>query len=85
MAEDQARMERLEKTHLELQEQHAKSCDNISQMMEMLKILTKEKQRVETPNTQTGTTPLGGTSGDTLYPQDFVLPRETQAKYASPS
>ena len=51
MAKDQARMERLEKTHLELQEQHAKSCDNISQMMEMLKTLTREKQSAETPNT----------------------------------
>ena len=51
MAEDQARMERLEKAHMGLQEQHAKSCDNFSQMMEMLKILTKKKQNVETPNT----------------------------------
>ena len=68
MAEDSvARFDRLEKAHLELQEQHAKSCDNISQMMEMLKILTKEKQSVEIPNTQTRTTPLGGTSGDTPY------------------
>ena len=77
MAEDQARMEQLEKAHLELQEQNAKSCDNISQMMEMLKILTREKQNAETPNTQTGTTPLGGTSRDIPYPQGFVLPRET--------
>ena len=53
-----ARVDRLEKAHLELQEQYAKSCDNISQMMEMLKILTREKQSAETPNTQTGTTPL---------------------------
>ena len=51
-AEDSiARFDRLEKAHLELQEQHAKSCDNISQMMEMLKILTKEKQSAKTPNT----------------------------------
>ena len=73
MAEDQACMERLEKAHLELQEQHAKSCDNISQMMEMLKLLTREKQSAETPNTQTGTTPSGGTNGDTSYPQGFAL------------
>ena len=86
MAEDPtARVDRLEKAHLELQEQHAKSCDNISQMMEMLTILSKEKQSAEIPNTQTGTTPLGGTSGDTPYPQGFALPRETQATYASPS
>ena len=44
MAEDPAaRVDRLEKAHLELQEQHVKSCDNISQMMEMLKILTRKK------------------------------------------
>ena len=86
MTEDPAaHVDRLEKAHLELQEQHAKSCDNISQMMEMLKILSKEKQSAEIPNTQTGTTPLGGTSGDTPYPQGFALPRETQATYASPS
>ena len=86
MVEDSvARFDRLEKAHLELQEQHAKLCDNISQMMEMLKILTREKQSAETPNTQTGTTPLGGTSGDTHYSQDFALPRETQTTYVSPS
>ena len=79
------RFDRLEKAHLELQEQHAKSCDNISQMREMLKTLTREKQSAETPNTQTGTTPLAGTSGDTPYPQGFTLPRETQATYVSPS
>ena len=38
MAEDPvAHVERLEKAHLKLQEKHAKSCDDISQMMEMLK------------------------------------------------
>ena len=69
MAEDPtAHVDWLEKAHLELEEQHAKSCDNISQMMEMLKIMTREKQSAETPNTQTETTPLGGTGGDTPYP-----------------
>ena len=43
MDEDQARIKRLEKANQELQEKHAKSCDDISQMMEMLKILTKNK------------------------------------------
>ena len=62
MTEDPAaRVERLEKAHLDLQEKHAKSCDDISQMMEMLKILTREKQSVEAPNSQTETTPLRGT------------------------
>ena len=63
-----ARVERLEKAHLELQEKHSKSCDDISQMMEMLKILTREKQSVETPNPQAETTPLKGASEDILYP-----------------
>ena len=67
MAKDPAvHVERLEKAHLELQEKHAKLCDDISQMMEMLKILTKEKQTVETPNPQPETTSLRGTGGDTL-------------------
>ena len=44
-----ARVERLEKAHLDLQEKHAKSCDDISQMMEMLKMLTKKKQNIEAP------------------------------------
>ena len=43
MAEDQALFERLEKAHLELQEKYTKSSDDISQMMEMLKMLTQEK------------------------------------------
>ena len=50
MAEDQARIERLEKAYLELQEKHAKSCDDISQMMEMLKMLIKNKQSTEASN-----------------------------------
>ena len=66
MAEDPAtHVERLEKAHLELQENYAKSCDDISQMMEMLKILTREKQTVEAPNPQPETTPLRGTGEDT--------------------
>ena len=44
MVEDQARIERLKKANQELQEKHAKSCDDISRMMEMLKMLTKNKQ-----------------------------------------
>ena len=86
MAEDQAaRVERLEKAYLELQEKHAKSCDDISQMMEMLKMLIKEKQNVEAPNPQLETTPLKGTGKDIPYPQGFALPRETPTTYASPS
>ena len=69
MAEDlAARVKRLEKAHLELQEKHAKSYDDISQMMEMLKILTREKQTVEAPNSQPETMPLRGIGGDALYP-----------------
>ena len=51
MVEDPAaRVEQLEKVHLDLQEKHAKLCDDISQMMEMLKMLTREKQSIEAPN-----------------------------------
>ena len=50
MVEDlAARVERLQKAHLELQEKHAKSCDDIFQMMEMLKILTKENKSSKLP------------------------------------
>ena len=44
MAEDQAiRIEQMEKAHQELQEKHAKTCDDVSRIMEMLAILTKGK------------------------------------------
>ena len=69
MAKDPtALVELLEKAHLDLQEKYAKSCDDISQMMEILKMLTREKQSVEAPNPQTKTIPLKGTGGDTPYP-----------------
>ena len=68
MAEDQARIERLEKANQELQEKHAKSYDDISQMMEMLKMLTKDKQSTIAPNLQVEATPLRGTGEDILYP-----------------
>ena len=69
MAEDQAtRVEWLEKAHLELQEKHAKSCDDIFQMMEMLKVLTREKHSAETPNLQTKTTPSRCTGEGISYP-----------------
>ena len=59
MVEDPvARDEWLEKAHLELQEKYTKSCDDISQMMKMLKMLTREKQSTKTPNPQTETMPL---------------------------
>ena len=67
MVEDQAHVELLEKAHLELQEKHGKSCDDISQMMKMLKILTREKQSAETLNLQAETTPLRDAGEDILY------------------
>ena len=86
MAEDPAtHVERLEKAYLELQEKHAKSCDDISQMMKMLKILTKEKQTVEAPNPPLETTPLRGTGEDAPYLQGFTLPCENPSMYISPS
>ena len=68
MIEDQAHIERLEKANQEMQEKHAKSCDDIAQMMEMLKILTRKKQSAGAPNPQTETTPLKRTGEDILYP-----------------
>ena len=85
MAEYQVCIERLEKANQELQKKHAKSCDDISQMMEMLKMLTKDKQNTEASNPQTEATPLRNTGEDLLYPQGFAFPRKTQATYASPS
>ena len=48
-------------------------------------MLTKEKQSVEAPNSQTKTTPLRGIGEQTPYPPSFALPRENPATYASPS
>ena len=48
-------------------------------MIEMMKMLTKEKQSVEAPNPPTEATPLRGMGEDILYPQGFPLPRENQA------
>ena len=70
MEKDQAsRVEQLEKAHLELREKLAKSCDDISQMMEMLKILTREKQTIEASSSQPKTTSLRGFNGDATYSQ----------------
>ena len=45
MEEDYAiRLEHMEKAHQELQEKHAKTCDDVSRIMEMLTILTKGMQ-----------------------------------------
>ena len=45
MAEDQAvHLECIERAHQKLQEKHTKTCDDISQIMEMLAPLTKGKQ-----------------------------------------
>ena len=85
MAEDQARIERLEKANQELQERHAKSSEDISQIMEMLKMLTKNKQSTEALIPQAKTVPLRNTGEDPSYSQGFAFSHETQATYASPS
>ena len=82
IVEDQARVERLEKANQELQEKHAKSCDDISQMMKILKMLTKDKKNTEAPNPQAEAAPLRNTGENILYPQGFTFPRETQTTYA---
>ena len=86
MAEDQAiRIEYMEKVHQELQERHAKTCDDVSRIMEMLTILTKGKQNEEALNPQVESTPIRNTVEDLPYPLGFMLPCETQTTYASPS
>ena len=65
MVEDQARIERLEKANQEMQEKYAKSCDDISRMIEML---TKDKQSTKVLNPQVEFTPLRNTGKDILYP-----------------
>ena len=73
MAKDQAvRLKRMERSYQELQEKHAKACEDISQMMEMLTTLTKEKQNVEAPNPQAEFTPLRNTGEDSSYPHSFT-------------
>ena len=54
-------------------------------MMEMLKMLTKDKQSTEASKPQAEATPLRNTGEDLPYPQGFTFPRETRATYASPS
>ena len=75
----------MEKAHQKLQEKHAKACEDISQMMEILTALTKGKQNEGAPNPQVESTPLKNTSEDLSYPHGFTLFRETQTIYASPS
>ena len=80
MVEDQACIERLEKANQELQEKHAKSCDDISQMMKML---TKDKQSAEASNPQIEATSLRDIGEDTcihkfshflIKPKQLMLP-----------
>ena len=86
MAEDQAiRIEQMEKAHQELREKHAKTCNNVSWIMEMLAILTKGKQNEEASNQQVKSTPVRNTIEDLPYLSGFALPRETQTTYASSS
>ena len=51
----------------------------------MLAILTKGKQNEKAPKPQVELTPMKNTAEDLPYPFGFMLPRETQATYASPS
>ena len=84
MAEDQVvRLEHMERAHQELQEKHAKACEDISRMIEMLITLIKGKQNEWAFKPQAESTPLRNTGEDSSYPHGFTLPRETQAIYAS--
>ena len=78
MAEDQAvRLEHMERAHQELQEKHVKTYDDVSQIMEMLAILTKGKQNERASHPQVESTPIRNTSEDFPYPTGFTLPRES--------
>ena len=78
MAKDQSiRLERMERAHQELQEKHAKTCDDFSWIMEMLAILTKGKQDEGVSNPQVESTPLNNAGKDFSYPPGFTLPCET--------
>ena len=69
MVEDHAAcFEHMEKTHHELQEKHAKTQEDISQIMEMLATLTKGKKNVEAPNPQLVSIPLRRANEDPLHP-----------------
>ena len=86
MVEDQAIcQERMKRAHRELQEKHAKTSDDISQIMEMLAVLTKGKKNKRASHPQVESTPIRNTGEDLPYLFGFTLPRETQATYASPS
>ena len=86
MAKDQViRIEQMEKAHQELREKHAKTCNNVSWIMEMLAILTKGKQNEEASNQQVKSTSVRNTIEDLPYLSGFALPRETQTTYASSS
>ena len=68
MAKEQGRIERLEKASQESQERHVKTSEDISQMMEMLKILTRNKQSTEAPIPQAEVTPMRNAGEDSSYP-----------------
>ena len=86
MAENQAtHIKQREKAHQELKEKHAKTCDDVSRIMEMLAILTKEKQNEKASHQQVESTSIRNTVEDSPYPPGFTLPHETQTTYTSPS
>ena len=75
----------MERAHKELQEKHAKTCDDISQIMEMLAALTKGKQNEGASRPQIESTSIRNTGEDLPYPFGFTLSHEIQATYVSPS
>ena len=75
----------MEKAHWELQEKHAKTCDDVSRIMEMLAVLTKGKQNEEASHPQVESTPIRNTGENLPCSTGFTLPRETQTTYALPS
>ena len=65
--EDETRFERLERSHQETREQ-------ISEMMEMIRALVREKGQTVTPNPQNSTTQPEQRKEEPVYPVEFIPP-----------
>ena len=68
--EDETRFEQLERSHQETREQ-------ISEMMEMIRALVREKGKAATPNPQNETTQIAQTDQkkeDVVYPPGYTPP-----------
>ena len=65
--EDETRFERLERSHQETREQ-------ISEMMEMIRALVREKEKAAAPNPQNETAQTDQRREDVICPPGYTLP-----------